>query len=141
MKGHECPLHFLLILICAEKPSFMSNNDNHHRQKDSVSTVCRKSICIHFLQFENNLILPEKRKDMQKKENEKKRGPKCSYHKAGFTFLKIKRSTSDFARTPFHTPCPARYSVLHLLGVLSGGKHIVKCFAIAKREIICECIL
>ena len=26
-----------------------------------------------------------------------------------------------FARTPFHTPCPARYSVLHLLGVLSGG--------------------
>lgn len=26
-----------------------------------------------------------------------------------------------FVRTPFHTPCPARYSVLHLLGVLSGG--------------------
>lgn len=24
-----------------------------------------------------------------------------------------------FVRTPFHTPCPARYSVLHLLGVLS----------------------
>ena len=26
-----------------------------------------------------------------------------------------------FVRTPFHTPCPARYSVLHLLGVLPGG--------------------
>ena len=26
-----------------------------------------------------------------------------------------------FVRTPFHTPCPARYSVLHLLDVLSGG--------------------
>ena len=26
-----------------------------------------------------------------------------------------------FVRTPFHTPCMARYSVLHLFGVLSGG--------------------
>ena len=26
-----------------------------------------------------------------------------------------------FVRTPFHTPCMARYSVLHLLDVLSGG--------------------
>ena len=25
------------------------------------------------------------------------------------------------SRTPFHTPCLARYSVLHLLGILSGG--------------------
>ena len=32
-----------------------------------------------------------------------------------------KRSTDSFVRTPFHTPCPARYSVLHLLDVLSGG--------------------
>ena len=27
----------------------------------------------------------------------------------------------QFVRTPFHTPCLARYSVLHLLGVLSGA--------------------
>ena len=33
----------------------------------------------------------------------------------------IKRSTDVFVGTPFHTPCPARYSVLHLLDVLSGG--------------------
>ncbi len=30
------------------------------------------------------------------------------------TCRKIKRSTDSFVRTPFHTPCPARYSVLHL---------------------------
>ena len=34
---------------------------------------------------------------------------------------KKKRSTDVFVRTPFHTPCPARYSVLHLFCVLSGG--------------------
>ena len=67
--------------------------------------------------------------------------PRDTYHKAGFTSRKRKKEYERFVRTPFHTPCPARYSVLHLLGVLSGGKHIVKCFAIAKREIICECIL
>ena len=33
-----------------------------------------------------------------------------------------KRSTNNFVRTPFHTPYPARYSVLHLLGVLLDGK-------------------
>ena len=27
----------------------------------------------------------------------------------------------------FHTPCPARYSVLHLLGVLSGGNEPPLC--------------
>ena len=32
-----------------------------------------------------------------------------------------------FVRTPFHTPCPARYSVLHLLGVLSGGNEPPLC--------------
>ena len=26
-----------------------------------------------------------------------------------------------FVRTPFHTPCLARYSVLHLFDLLSGG--------------------
>ena len=31
-----------------------------------------------------------------------------------------KRSTDSFVRTPFHTPCHARYGVLHILGVLSG---------------------
>ena len=37
----------------------------------------------------------------------------------------------------FHTACPARYSVLRRLGVLSGGNIQVKYFANAKREIIC----
>ena len=32
-----------------------------------------------------------------------------------------------FVRTPFHTPCPARYSVLHLLDVLSGGNEPPLC--------------
>ena len=32
-----------------------------------------------------------------------------------------------FVRTPFHTPCLARYSVLHLLGVLSGGNEPPLC--------------
>ena len=32
-----------------------------------------------------------------------------------------------FVRTPFHMPCPARYSVLHLLGVLSGGNEPPLC--------------
>ena len=56
------------------------------------------------------------------------------YHKAGFTFRKIKRSTSNFVRTPFHTPYPARYSVLHLLGVLSGGEHISEISHFARCE-------
>ena len=32
------------------------------------------------------------------------------------------KSTDIFVRAPFHTPCPARYSVLHLLDVVTGGK-------------------
>ena len=32
-----------------------------------------------------------------------------------------------FVRTPFHTPCMARYSVLHLLGILSGGRIAFSC--------------
>ncbi len=43
------------------------------------------------------------------------------FHKAGWYLPRNKRSTSNFVRTPFHTPCSARYIVLHLLGVLSGG--------------------
>lgn len=38
-----------------------------------------------------------------------------------------KRSTSIFVRTPFYTPCMARYSVLHLFGVLSGGNEPTLC--------------
>ena len=44
---------------------------------------------------------------------------------------KSKRSTDSFVRTPFHMSCPARYSVLHLSGELSGGnkpRQIVKPF-------------
>lgn len=50
----------------------------------------------------------------------KKGRTRGAFHKAGFTCRKNNRSRA-FVRTPFHTPCPARYSVLHLLGVLSGG--------------------
>ena len=32
------------------------------------------------------------------------------------------KGVRTIVRTPFHTPCPARYSVLHLFGVLSGTK-------------------
>ncbi|MBQ7376998.1 MAG: hypothetical protein IJW71_01580, partial [Clostridia bacterium] len=39
-----------------------------------------------------------------------------TYHKASFTNRKYsKRSTGNFVCTPFHTSCPARYSVLHLM--------------------------
>ena len=48
--------------------------------------------------------------------------PRDTYHKAGYTNLKYnKRSTGNFSCTPFHTSCPARYSVLHLFDLLSGG--------------------
>ena len=33
----------------------------------------------------------------------------------------ITKGQRFFVSVLFHTPCPARYSVLHLLGVLSGG--------------------
>lgn len=52
--------------------------------------------------------------------------PNGGFHKAGFTCRKNNRSTG-ICRTPFHTPCPARYSVLHLLGVLSGGNEPPLC--------------
>ena len=44
-----------------------------------------------------------------------------AFHNAGFTYRKSKGSTSNCVRTPFHTSCSARYSVLHLLGILPGG--------------------
>lgn len=34
----------------------------------------------------------------------------------------ITKGQRFFVSVLFHTPCPARYSVLHLLGVLSGTK-------------------
>ena len=34
----------------------------------------------------------------------------------------ITKGQRFFVSALFHTPCPARYSVLHLLGVLSGTK-------------------
>ena len=34
---------------------------------------------------------------------------------------KITKGVRTIVRTPFHTSCSARYSVLHLLGILSGG--------------------
>ena len=49
-----------------------------------------------------------------------KKVARATYHKAGFTTHKYsERSTDVFVCTPFHTPCPARYSVLYLTGVLS----------------------
>ena len=63
---------------------------------------------------------------------------------ASFAFVKqihrampiplLKFSDKDythFVRTSFRTPCPARYSVLHLFCVLSGGKYlsVMPCFA------------
>jgi len=40
---------------------------------------------------------------------------------------KNQKEYEQFVRTPFHTSCRARYSVLHLLGVLSGGKEPPLC--------------
>ena len=40
---------------------------------------------------------------------------------------KKQKEYEHFVRTPFHTPCLARYSVLHLLGVLSGGNEPPLC--------------
>ena len=44
----------------------------------------------------------------------KKAPTRDTYHKAGFTFRTRKKEYERFVRTPFHMPCPARYSVLHL---------------------------
>ena len=51
----------------------------------------------------------------------KKEAPRGSYYKAEFKFPKNKRSTDNFVRTPFYTPCPARNSVLHLFDLLTAG--------------------
>ena len=37
------------------------------------------------------------------------------------------KGVRTIVRTPFHTSCSARYSVLHLLGVLSGDKIAFSC--------------
>ena len=47
-------------------------------------------------------------------------------HKAGFTCRKAK-GVRTIVRTPFHTPCSARYSVLHLSGELLGGNEPPLC--------------
>ena len=39
----------------------------------------------------------------------------------------ITKGQRFFVSVLFHTPCPARYSVLHLLGVLSGGNEPPLC--------------
>ena len=79
--------------------------------------------------------------------------PRGAFHKAGFTYRNLvgrwlaaaenkrymqrkrreinprptTKGVRAFVRTPFHTSCPARYSVLHLLGVLSGGNEPPLC--------------
>ena len=84
----------------------------------------------------------EKHKQMQKK-----RTPRGVFHKAGFAYRKPvgrclgaavtnnmnltnrreqapalrQKEYEKISRTPFHTPCPARYSMLHLFDLLSGG--------------------
>ena len=70
---------------------------------------------------------------------------RSAFHKAGFTYQKkfvgatsgrprafnerpyITKGQRFFVSVLFHTPCPARYSVLHLLGVLSGGNEPPLC--------------
>ena len=52
----------------------------------------------------------------------KKESNRGSYRKAELYLTKKQKEYEQLVRTPFHTPCPARYSVLHFIGVLSGGK-------------------
>ena len=47
-------------------------------------------------------------------------------HRAGLP-AETQKEYEHFVRTPFHTPCSARYRVLHLLGVLSGGNEPPLC--------------
>jgi hypothetical protein len=82
--------------------------------------------------------------------SKQKKPPSGVFHKAGFTYRKkqicrgdqwspaknVKKIKRAIRKSPlqqkdrehenslsfFHTPCPARYSVLHLLSMLSGGK-------------------
>ena len=77
----------------------------------------------------------------------KKHPKRGAFHKAGFTYRNLvgrwlaaaenkrymqrkrreinprptTKGVRTIVRTPFHTPCSARYSVLHLFVVLSGG--------------------
>ena len=62
------------------------------------------------------------------KVTKKKRPPKGSYHKADFDLPKKQKEYEKRCSYSFSHTLPARYSVLHLLGVLSGGKHISEMF-------------
>ena len=55
------------------------------------------------------------------------REPRGAFHKAGFACREKQKEYGQFVRTPFHMPWFARYSVLHLLGVLSGGNEPPLC--------------
>ena len=88
----------------------------------SMRTVRKKSHAI-FLQTRRNTILtdpstthPLRRSSVLIRHGapNRKRPTRDTYYKAGFTSRKRKKEYGRFVRTPFHTPCPARYSVLHL---------------------------
>ena len=93
---------------------------------------------------------PDYRLFMTQKKNRRRN----VFHKAGFTYRNLvgrwlaaaenkrymqrkrreinpppynKRSTDNFVRTPFHTPCSARYRVLHIIVLLSGGNEPPLC--------------
>ena len=59
--------------------------------------------------------------------DQKKALERGTFHKAGFSRRKKQKEYGQFVRTPFHTPCYARYSVLHLLDELSGGNEPPLC--------------
>ena len=44
-----------------------------------------------------------------------------AFRKAGFACREKQKEYGQFVRTPFYTPLPERYSVLHPSGELSGG--------------------
>ena len=46
---------------------------------------------------------------------------RVSYIEQVLPVEKKQKEYGHFVRTPFHTPCLARYSVLYLIGVMSGG--------------------
>ena len=98
-------------------------------------------------------------------ENKKEQSVRGVFHKAGFTYHKnkfvgatsgrprafnerpyITKGQRFFVSVLFHTPCPARYSVLHLLGVLSGeggpllckGRWIAQRTSLGVAVIICR---
>ena len=49
--------------------------------------------------------------------------------KAELNLTKKQKEYEHFVRTPFHTPCPARYSVLHLTVYCRAVKVLVICLA------------